>query len=127
MSTILITTAEHEAIEAANRRFAASFSGGDIAAAVDATYTRQATVLPPGGDAITGREALRQFWPAAAAQLGVTRVQLETVELRPMGEGICEIGRGTLTTAEIEQVAKYVVVWKKEDGEWRIDVDIWNT
>jgi ketosteroid isomerase-like protein len=25
-----------------------------------------------------------------------------------------------------EASAKYVVVWKQEDGRWRWDVDIWN-
>jgi uncharacterized protein (TIGR02246 family) len=126
MSSSLITTAEHEAIAAANQRFGRAFSGGDIAATVDTAYTRDARVLAPGGDMIEGRDAIREFWPAAAAQLGVTAVQLETIELRPMGDGICEIGRGTLTAAAGEQIVKYVVVWKQEDGDWRIDVDIWN-
>lgn len=31
--------------------------------------------------------------------------------------------RARLRTA----VAKYVVVWKKEDGQWRLHRDIWNT
>lgn len=126
MASTLITTAEHEAIEAANRHFAEAFSSGNIAEAVERAYTRDARLLPPGGDEIQGRAAIAAFWPAAAAQLGVTRLQLETRELRPMGDGICEIGRGTITAAAGEQIVKYVVVWTQEDGAWRIDVDIWN-
>jgi uncharacterized protein (TIGR02246 family) len=127
MSLTTISSAEHEAIAATNQQFSQAFSGGDLETAVDRTYTRDARVLPPGGDEIRGRDAIRAFWPAAAAQLGVTRVQLETTELRPAGQGICEIGRGVLTTAGgMEQVVKYVVLWKQEDGDWRIDVDIWN-
>jgi ketosteroid isomerase-like protein len=126
MSSTLISTTDQDAIASANRRFAASFSSGSIAEAVGQTYTRDARVLPPGGDAIHGRDAIREFWPAAAAQLGISGLELETRELRRTGDGICEIGHGVISAAAGEQIVKYVVVWKQEDGDWRIDVDIWN-
>ncbi|MBX6742617.1 MAG: hypothetical protein IRY87_11310 [Acetobacteraceae bacterium] len=40
-----------------------------------------------------------------------------------------EVGRAelTLTGAEAPVEVKYVVLWKREDGVWKWDVDIWNT
>ncbi len=111
----------------ANERFVASFNAGDFAGAARGVYTRAARVLPPGADMIQGREAIAGFWEAAASQMGLKSCRLQTVELVPMGEGAYEIGRGTLTLTNGQQVAvKYVVVWKEEDGDWRWDVDIWN-
>ncbi len=76
---------------------------------------------------VEGRERAEQFWATAAQQLGITRVELSTIQLEPLGEGAYEVGRATLTVGGGHQVAaKYVVVWKREDGRWRWHVDIWN-
>ncbi len=110
-----------------NRRFEAAFAHGDPARAAREVYTRDAHVMPPGATTVRGREAAGQFWAGAAAQLGITAVALETVDLQPLGEGAYELGRGTLTVGGGQQVvAKYVVVWRQEEGRWRWHVDIWN-
>jgi hypothetical protein len=83
--------------------------------------------MPPGAETVVGREAAEQFWPAAVAQLGATAVKLETIDLQALGDGVYEIGRATISMAGGQQgVAKYVVVWRQEEGEWRWHVDIWN-
>ena len=38
-----------------------------------------------------------------------------------------EVGEAQLTLGSGTAVAKYVVVWKKADGQWRLHRDIWNT
>lgn len=117
-----------EAINAANHRFIERFNAGDIAAAAEGVYTRDARVLPPGTPLVRGRENIKAFWQSAAASLGLKRVELSTVELEGHAGGAHEIGRAELTIgpAEEQAVGKYVVVWKEEDGEWKWDVDIWN-
>lgn len=110
-----------------NRRFETAIAAGDPARAAREVYTRDARVMPPGGATVLGREGAAQFWAGAAAQLGITGVALETVDLQPLGEGAYEVGRGVLTVGGGQQVAaKYVVVWRQEDGRWRWHVDIWN-
>ena len=117
-----------QAIDATNRRFEATFLTGDHARAVRDTYTRDARVLPPGAPPLRGRETAVEFWEAAAQQLGIREVRLETVDLEIHGDHAHEIGQGTLVLDGGQRVvAKYVVIWKQEDGEWRWDVDIWNT
>ena len=114
-------------IDAVNRRFEAAFNAGDPAAAAREVYTREARLLPPGADLIQGREAIATFWAAAAQQMGVTSVQLATLDLQQLGDAAYEIGRATITLADGAQATgKYVVIWRQEDGRWRWDVDIWN-
>lgn len=110
-----------------NRRFEAAIAAGDAAGAAREVYTRDARVMPPGAATVLGREAAAQFWAGAATQLGITRVALETVDLQPLGDGAYEVGRAVLTVGGGQQViAKYVVLWREEDGRWRWHVDIWN-
>jgi ketosteroid isomerase-like protein len=114
-------------IDSANRAFEKAIASGDGAGAARGVYTRDCTIMPPGAPALHGREAAEQFWPAAVAQLGIEHVQLETVELHALGPGAYEVGRATLRLAGGgEATAKYVVIWREEDGQWRWHVDIWN-
>ena len=115
-------------IDAANRRFEAAFNAGEFANAAREVYTASARVLPPDAPIVRGLSAIGDFWTAAAAHLGITRVQLATQELEVIGDVAHEIGKATLTLGNGQDAqAKYVVVWKRQDGEWRWDVDIWNS
>jgi ketosteroid isomerase-like protein len=109
-----------------NAGFSAAFARGDAAGAARETYTRDARILPPDAPTVEGREPIAAFWAGAAAQLGITAVELRTVALQPMGDGAYEIGRATLTLGGQQAHAKYVVIWRQEDGRWRWHVDIWN-
>ena len=117
---------DRAAIAAMNRRFEAVFNGGDPAAAARAVYTQDARVLPPDMPMVRGRDAIADFWVGATRQLGATAVSLSTIELQVQGEAAQEVGQATLTLASGPAHAKYVVLWKREGGEWRWDVDIWN-
>jgi ketosteroid isomerase-like protein len=120
-------TAIRRGIDETNRRFEEAFNRGDPAGAARQAYTRDARVLPPGAEMVQGRDRIAEFWAAAVSQMGVQRVGLATVDLQPLGDGAYEIGRATLALAGGQQAtAKYVVVWKQEEGAWRWHVDIWN-
>jgi ketosteroid isomerase-like protein len=117
-----------QALDAKNRAFEQAVNAGDLARAAREVYTKNARVLPPGAPMVEGREEVAEFWTAAAAQLGIKQVRLETVELDAHAGHAHEIGRAHLTLASGETaIGKYVVLWKQEDGDWRWDVDIWNT
>jgi ketosteroid isomerase-like protein len=116
------------AIDATNRKFEAAFNAGDPARAAREVYTADARVLPPDMPMVRGREALGPFWVGVATQVGVKHVQLATVELQVHHDVAHEIGTATLTLENGQQLAaKFCVFWKQEDGEWRWDVDIWNS
>ncbi len=107
--------------------FCSEVGGKRNMSALDRVYTEGARVLPPGGAAITGRDAIKAFWKSTLDNLNVKSVSMESVEVHAMGDALSEIGRATLflygpTNAHV----KYVVVWKKEDDVWKWDIDIWN-
>ena len=117
----------HAGIAEANRRFERTFAQGEPGRAAREVYTRDARVMPPGAATVIGRDAAEQFWAGAAAQMGIKDVTLETVDLQPFGDSAYEVGRGVLTLTGGQQVvAKYVVIWRQEDGRWQWHVDIWN-
>ena len=115
-------------IERLNEQFAAVFQKGDMAA-LGGMYTEDAYLLPPGAEIIKGRPAIQAYWTKAAE--GVAGIKLTTLDLKPLGtEAAREVGTFTLTTKgqQPQEIAgKYVVVWEKSGGNWRLASDIWNT
>jgi ketosteroid isomerase-like protein len=99
-------------------------------AALDQVYTLGARLLPPGAAMISGRDNIKPFWQNVIEGMNVVAARLETVEFEEHGDTAYEIGKATLdfaTPGAPSLIAKYVVVWKLEDGAWKWNVDIWNT
>jgi ketosteroid isomerase-like protein len=115
-----------EEFRAVNSLFETELVGKRNFAAIDRIYTADATVLPPGAPMISGRENVRAFWQSAVEAMNPTSCRLETLRLDIMGENAVEIGRATIEAAAGRMEVKYVVVWKREDGSWKLHVDIWN-
>ena len=118
---------DRASIQTLNDQFAKAFNTGD-AAAVAAHYTEDAVVLPPGAEMVMGRNAILTFWKSAADQIG--DIKLTAVDVKPLGSNAArEIGTFSLRTkaAQSQQVTgKYVVVWEKVGGDWKLATDIWN-
>jgi ketosteroid isomerase-like protein len=116
-------------IQAANRLFEQEVVAKRNLDALDSVYTKDARIMPPGAEMVTGRENIKGFWKAAMEGLNVSSVTLQTVEFEAAGDTGIEIGRATLnfaTEGAAPMIAKYVVVWKQEDGMWKWHIDIWN-
>jgi uncharacterized protein (TIGR02246 family) len=115
------------AIEAANQKWEAAASRSD-GAGVAALYTTDAQLLPSQSDFVRGTQAIGQFWQAVFDS-GVKGVSLTTVEVESCGNTAHEVGKVELRGADgkILDQAKYVVVWKKEGGSWKLHRDIWTT
>jgi ketosteroid isomerase-like protein len=116
-------------IEGANQKWIAAYGKGD-AAALTALYTDKATVLPPGTDMVRGHDAILKFWQGAI-QSGLKIDSLQPVSVEHFGTGAREIGRVTAQAPNAQKQltrveGKYVVVWKKVKGNWKLDTDIWN-
>ena len=118
----------NEEFRATNRVFEEEVVGRGDFSALERVYTRDARILPPGAPMVSGRAAIADFWRGAAAALGVEGIRLQTLSLDVLGDRAQEIGRAELTVAggQGPVALKYVVLWKREDGAWRWDVDIWN-
>ena len=107
--------------------WAAAFNQGD-AAALAAMYTEDAYVLPAGADMVRGREKIAAFYGQAVQQLGDAKVT--TTDVLRLGRSAArEIGAVTLKTKGAqaqEMTGKYAAVWRKIDGQWMLETDIWN-
>lgn len=105
----------------------AGWNAGD-GAAIAALYTEDAMLLPPGGEAISGREALAAFWQGAVESGSQSQLTMGTVE--EFGDTAIEInGSWVSTDADDTHLdhGKYMVVWKKVDGTWKMHRDMWNS
>jgi len=53
--------------------------------------------------------------------------KLETIELDEHGNSAYEVGKYTLSGAggQVLDQGKYIVIWKKQHGEWKLHRDIW--
>jgi len=115
------------AIDAANKQFAAAFAKGD-AAALAAMYSATGQAFPPNGDVVRGAAALQKLWQDAMAS-GVKELVLTTTETEGHGDTAIEVGSYRMDAAAGKTVdrGKYVVIWKRENGQWKVHRDIWNT
>jgi ketosteroid isomerase-like protein len=119
------------AIEALNARFTGFFNAGQTDSVVS-LYTSTATVMPPAMPAVTGADSIRGVF----ATMGSMMPKGSTLALRAqsvVANGPIAVERGSWTMtipaeagAPTESHGKYVVMWRKVDGEWRIEEDIWN-
>jgi uncharacterized protein (TIGR02246 family) len=114
-------------IQKVNEDWMAAFNKGD-AAGVAALYAEDAYVLPAGAEMAKGRRAIEAFWKKAMQQLGDAK--LKTLDLQSLGPGSArEVGTFSFKTKGDNPevvVGKYVVVWRKMGGQWKLITDIWN-
>jgi len=91
-------------------------------------YTREARVMPPDSGFVTGRGEVVEFW-TGVHDAGITSVDIETVEVDVQAETASRVGRATLGDDDGTTVdrVKFIELWRREDGAWRIHGDIWNS
>jgi len=114
-------------IEAANGKFMDAVSKGD-AAGLAGLYTDDGMLMPPNADFMKGGEAIQGFFQTLI-DMGIQEITLESSEVEGYGDTAIEVGMFTLKTAEGQVVdkGKYIVIWKKVGGEWKLHRDIFNS
>jgi ketosteroid isomerase-like protein len=114
-------------IEAANRQFEATFAKGD-GKGIAALYTASGQALPAGSEVVSGTEAIGKLWQGVFDS-GVKGVRLKTLEVESHGDLAHEIGQYELLDAAGKTLdrGKYVVIWKKDGGRFKLHRDIWTT
>jgi uncharacterized protein (TIGR02246 family) len=108
--------------------FEKAFNAGKVEE-LAALYTKDALVLAPGSPMIEGREGIAKMWQGILDS-GFTDLDLQAREIVVVGGTAYETGtfEGTVVTddGETKAAGKYIVVWKKQDGRWKLHRDIWN-
>jgi ketosteroid isomerase-like protein len=114
-------------IEAANQEIAQFMSKGDSAGMASA-YSTDGSVMLNNMPSIKGKAPLTSVW-GGFIRAGVQKIQLTTLEVWGDENYITEEGTFVIKTKEDAQIdkGKYIVLWKKEDGKWKLHRDISNS
>lgn len=97
---------------------------------IGAAYTEDAKIFPNNTDIIDGRTKIASYWkPSSEARIVYHKITPS--EIKIIGKEAYDYGyyEGTTRSANGEETSwrgKYVIVWKKIDGDWKIYLDIWN-
>ncbi len=114
-------------IEAANKVFMATFKQGD-AAGLAALYTEDGQLMPPNAGFMTGRPAVQAFWQAVM-DMGVKEAVIDIIEVEDHGDTAIEVSRFKLFAEGAQELdqGKFIVIWKRVDGQWKLHRDIFNS
>jgi ketosteroid isomerase-like protein len=107
------------------REWSDRFQAKDIAWITELHWS-DARQLPPGAPAVVGAEEIRAAWKAMADTEGLT-LQWEPSFAKVSGDLAYDVGKGALTTPDgTTRPVKYVVVWERRDGQWKVVVDMFS-
>ena len=118
-------------IQAAQDRLADAVSARDPQRAA-ALYTEDARLIPQGAPVCADRSAIAGFF-AGAFENGIVGARFITEEVDGDDTQATETGRYELYAAPpgggrvMAADGRYLVVWRKRGGEWRIHRDMFNT
>jgi len=122
---------EEEAIRGQIARWLDLIKSKD-SAAIAQMYTEDGAFMPPNAPIGKGREAIQQNWEGLMNTPGFA-LTFAPEQIIVSSSGDMALDRGTFRLAVApngtEQVdtGKYVVVWRKIDGEWKAAADIINS
>jgi ketosteroid isomerase-like protein len=116
------------AIEAANKKYFIDTAPKGDAALLAAVYTDDAVAYPANSEAVKGRAALQAMWKSVF-DMGINAFELNLEEVDSAGDMAYETGNYVMKMKDgtLADRGKYVVIWKKVNGEWKLHRDIWTT
>jgi uncharacterized protein (TIGR02246 family) len=117
-------------IQAAQNSLAEAMAARDAKRAV-ALYTDDARMMPHGAPTCADHGAIAAFF-TGAFDSGIVSARFFTDEVDGDSAQATEVGRYELYAANpggdrvLAASGRYLVVWRKVDGEWRIHRDMFN-
>lgn len=113
-------------IENVNKDFMNLIAKGDSAGVAN-LYTTDAELMFSGAPAYVGRADI-QTAIAGVINSGVTKIELKTKEVFGTEDLLAEEGEVNIYVKEnVVANEKYIVLWKKKDGKWKLFRDITNS
>ena len=100
--------------------------------AVIALYSPQGTAAWPDAPAVHGPEAIRAAWDEIFKTPGlVLRFIPERIDVADAGDIAVDFGSVESEfdgpNGHVQDVAKYLVIWQKRNGEWKVLYDSFNS
>jgi ketosteroid isomerase-like protein len=117
----------HSDIAAVSKQQGELITKGD-AAGVAALYSSDAQMLPPNEELVTGKAGILKYWQNSIAA-GPATVTLTSMEAEGCGDTAWEVGKYTATGTDgkILDKGKYITIWKRENGTWKLHRDTFNS
>lgn len=115
------------AIAESNKTYGEGFAKGDVNL-FTSKYTKDGCIMPTGAPKLCGSEALGMFFQGAQA-MGTKDIILTTEEVLGGPDAVVETGTYELQGEAnlVLDKGKFIVVWKMEDGKWKMHRDIFNS
>lgn len=125
------TAAAEQAIHSVNERWLQLIRNKD-AVGVAQLYAEDGVVMPANENAAHGRQAIGQWW-GRWFRVPDYDLSFQTDQLIVSASGDLALDRGTyrfratLPEGPVNDTGKYVVVWRKTGGDWKVVADIFNS
>lgn len=115
------------AIKAENARWADAYARGDYQA-IARLYTQDGTLLPPGGDRVTGPSAIVNFFTRGTAGGEPDTVTFSNYEFYGDDNIVTEVSDSDIRNhnGTLKSRGKQILIFLKQNGIWKLHRDIWN-
>ncbi|MBT8275805.1 MAG: DUF4440 domain-containing protein [Bacteroidia bacterium] len=120
---------EEEKIREKIRAFSAAYMNAD-AEEIASLYTIDAKIFPGNSNIISGRPKIEKRWQFAEGVKDlyhkVTPSEIRIIKNYAYDYGYYEGSTTNKKGKKTDFEGKYVIVWRRDKGEWKIYLDIWN-
>lgn len=95
-------------------------------------FSEEGRIFPPNAPPIVGRDAIRSYADGLSKLTDISfETTPDTIEISAAGDyafltGQYRLGFGP-KDQRFDDVGKYVVIWRKKDGHWRVVLDTFNS
>lgn len=116
-----------KAIDSTNGAFSANVKKGD-SVAIAQFYTSDAKLMAPNMPAASGHKEIQSAFSGMVNTLGAIDLSLTSGDVWGTESLVAEEGTYKMTKdgKDIDK-GKYIVLWKMEDGKWKLFRDIFNS
>jgi ketosteroid isomerase-like protein len=115
------------AIMESNKAFSDAMISGD-SNTVASLYTTDANMLPPNMPKIENHQGIASL-ASGFSKMNIKSFSLESTAVYGGPQIVTEEGKYTIgdNSGKTLDQGKYIVLWKQEDGKWKMYRDIWNS
>ena len=89
---------------------------------------RRHQVLTANLDFVSGQQAIQGFWQVIF-DMGIKEAKIDIGEVEKQGDSVFEVSKFKLMGegGQVLDEGKYIIIWKQDQGEWKLHRDIFNS